>query len=175
MTVQNPTDDHDEEDEPKADLSDPYGAVDPHRDRTTPDERCQTTVADAGVGVDVLDLNDEDDVERAPCERCDELIPVTASPCPDCGGDLEKPPAGKVRCSNCYYVVNGRNNDHELRDFGLSYRQARQFLCLFGYDAAGTPGTIGTRLRRFCSDQDVDHGDLGDFLGDLRDEGDSDD
>lgn len=88
--------------------------------------------------------------------------------CPECGSSLVKPPAGKVRCLDCLYVVNGQYNDQEMADVPMTYNQTRRFLRAFGYDHQGTPGGIGTRFRRFCHEEDVDRHDLINVLDDLR-------
>lgn len=112
----------------------------------------------------------------ADCPNCRDGVDDDGCPhllagddCPNCpSGVLEKPPAGKVRCPNCFHVINGRNRGYELKDFTLTHRQGQRLLAVFGYDHHGTPGDIGTRLRRFCSDHDIDRDELNDFLADLR-------
>lgn len=89
--------------------------------------------------------------------------------CPNCDqGTLRKPRGAKARCPWCKYVVNGRNNGTEMKDFDISYRQAKRLLDVFGYDPHGTPGDIGTRLRQFCHDEDIAMSDLNGLLRDLR-------
>lgn len=80
--------------------------------------------------------------------------------CPECGNELHKPRAGKVRCERCFYVVNGRNNDTVLDRFGLSYREARRLLRTLGHDHHGTPGSIGNKLYAFCHEEGVDVGEF---------------
>jgi len=110
-------------------------------------------------------------------EGCPNCRPATADgcshlqdgdPCPNCTGTLVKPSGLKVRCPRCYYIVNGENNDYELADFDITHRQAKRLLDVFGYDTQGTPGDIGTRLRRFCSEEGIDRFDLNGLLADLR-------
>jgi len=88
--------------------------------------------------------------------------------CPNCGTELEKPPASKVQCPNCEWIINGSHNEQELRDFELTYRQASRVLQLFGYDKPPTPGSAGTALRELCHDYHVDREEFNDVLRDLR-------
>lgn len=93
---------------------------------------------------------------------------LSGDDCPNCGAEMEKPPAGKVTCPNCEWVVNGRYQDTELRQFNLTFRQARRLLQLFGYHRPGTPGSAGTALRELCMDHDIERDELNDLLDDLR-------
>lgn len=69
--------------------------------------------------------------------------------CPNCGdrGQLMDRPGSKDTCANCFWVVGGRYNDHRLRDFDLTFRQAQRLLHALGEPWHGTPGDLGTRLR----------------------------
>ncbi|MFC6765477.1 hypothetical protein [Natrinema soli] len=97
-----------------------------------------------------------------PTEATGEDCPV----CPD--GELVKPRSEVEQCPNCLFVNNPLYADNELVDFELTHRQGRRLLRVFGYDHHGTPGDIGTRLRRFCHEQDISKDDLDDLLADLR-------
>lgn len=70
--------------------------------------------------------------------------------CPNCGDDgkLMFRPGSKNTCAECFWVINGRNNDYVLSDWPLKYRQAQQLLAEMGDDWHGTPGTVGTNLRK---------------------------
>jgi hypothetical protein len=99
-------------------------------------------------------------------DDCPHLLP--GDDCPNCGDELMKPPAGKVRCSNCRHVINGQNAGYVLSDFEIEYRQAVRLLDLFGCGKTGTPGSAGTKLRQFCHDHDLDMDEFNDLLADLR-------
>lgn len=88
--------------------------------------------------------------------------------CPD--GVLVKPRSELPQCPTCRYVENGQYVGHELRDFNLTFRQAKRLLALFGYEWYGTPGDLGTRLRQFCSEKDIDRAELNSVLADLREQ-----
>ena len=70
--------------------------------------------------------------------------------CPNCAddGELMFRPGSKNTCATCFWVINGRNNDYVLPDWPLKYRDAQRLLADLGDDWHGTPGTVGTRLRR---------------------------
>ncbi|MFC6766049.1 hypothetical protein [Natrinema soli] len=101
----------------------------------------------------------------------DKGVPIepTGEDCPVCpDGKLVKPRSEVPQCPNCLYVNNPLYLDNELVDFELTHRQGRRLLRTFGYDHHGTPGDIGTRLRRFCHEQDISRDYLNDLLADLR-------
>lgn len=70
--------------------------------------------------------------------------------CPNCGevGQLLFRPGSKSTCGTCFWVVDGRYNDHVLEDWPLRYRDAQRLLAARGDDWGGSPGTVATRLRR---------------------------
>ena len=70
--------------------------------------------------------------------------------CPNCGdeGELMYRPGSKSTCAKCFWVVNGQYNDFVLADWPLKYRDAQHLLAELGDDWYGTPGDIGTRLRK---------------------------
>jgi len=69
--------------------------------------------------------------------------------CPNCGDDgkMMFRPGSKNTCTECFWVLNGRNNDYVLDDWPLKYRDAQRLLAELGDDWHGTPGTVSTRLR----------------------------
>lgn len=69
--------------------------------------------------------------------------------CPDCGenGRLMYRPGSKNTCATCFHVVNGRNNESELADLGVSYRTGQLLLAEMGEQWHGTPGDVSNRLR----------------------------
>lgn len=88
--------------------------------------------------------------------------------CPNCGdaGVLLDRPGSKDTCGNCLYVVGGENNDYRLRDFDLTYREARRLLAILGEQWAGPPGSVGTELRSVFKSPAA----LDGFLADVRDD-----
>jgi ribosomal protein S27AE len=69
--------------------------------------------------------------------------------CPNCGddGELMFRPNSKNTCTRCFWVINGRYNNHVLRDWPLLYRHAQQLLAELGDDWYGTPGDVANRLH----------------------------
>lgn len=70
--------------------------------------------------------------------------------CPNCGddGELMYRPGSKDTCANCFWVVGSQNNDYVLPDWPLKYRHGQQLLAERGDNWYGTPGDVGTRLRK---------------------------
>lgn len=70
--------------------------------------------------------------------------------CPNCGdsGKLMFRPGSKNTCATCFWVIGGEYNGHTLVDWPLKYRQAQRLLAALGDDWHGTPGDVGTRLRK---------------------------
>lgn len=70
--------------------------------------------------------------------------------CPNCGSDgkLMHRPGSKNTCATCFWVQNGRYNDHVLADWPLLHRQGQRLLAANGEPWHGTPGDVGTRLRQ---------------------------
>lgn len=70
--------------------------------------------------------------------------------CPNCGdgGELMFRPGSKNTCATCFWVIGGQYNDHVLADWPLKYRDAQRLLAELGDDWHGTPGTVGTNLRK---------------------------
>jgi len=70
--------------------------------------------------------------------------------CPNCGDDGEMMfrPGSKNTCATCFWVLNGRHNEHVLDDWNLKYRQAQRLLASRGDKWHGTPGSVATRLRQ---------------------------
>lgn len=70
--------------------------------------------------------------------------------CPNCGddGELMFRPGSKNTCTRCFWVINGQYNDYVLSDWPLKYRDAQRILAELGDDWHGTPGTVGTLLRK---------------------------
>lgn len=77
-------------------------------------------------------------------------------------------PGSLNTCATCFWVVGGENNEYELSDFDLTYRQAQRLLDLCDEDWHGTPGDIGTRLRHVFGHPESGGG-LNDLLADIRD------
>lgn len=70
--------------------------------------------------------------------------------CPNCGidGELMYRPGSKDTCATCFWVIDGQNNDYVLPDWPLKYRQAQRLLAGNGLSWGGTPGNVGTELRK---------------------------
>lgn len=70
--------------------------------------------------------------------------------CPHCGdrGMLMWRPGSKNTCATCFWVNGGQYNDYVLSDWPLLYRQGQRLLAAAGEDWYGTPGSVGTALRR---------------------------
>lgn len=70
--------------------------------------------------------------------------------CPNCGDDgkLMFRPGSKNTCATCFWVINGRYNDHVLDDWPLKYRAAQRILAERGDKWHGTPGSVSTCLRK---------------------------
>jgi hypothetical protein len=120
----------------------------------------------AKTAADCPNCYTDDDAET----DCPHLL--AGDECPECGAEMEKPPAGKVQCPRCKYVVNGQYMFHELRDFEVTARQGKRLLDLFGYTHGGTPGSVENNLWSVCNDLGIDPEDLNDVLADLRRVGD---
>lgn len=104
-------------------------------------------------------------------DRLNKGVPVepTGKDCPHCpDGELVKPRSEVEQCPDCLFVNNPMHMGNELQDFNLTHRQGRLLLRTFGYDFHGTAGDIGTRLRRFCSENNLDLEELDSLLADLR-------
>lgn len=97
-----------------------------------------------------------------PIEQTDEECPN----CPD--GELVKPRGELEQCPECLFVNNPGYMGNELHDFNLTHRQGRLLLRTFGYSFHGNQGDIGTRLRRLCSEHDLERDELNGLLDDLR-------
>jgi len=71
--------------------------------------------------------------------------------CPNCGDDgkMMFRPGSKNTCTECFWVLNGRNNDYVLDDWPLKYRHAQMLLAERGDDWHGTPGTVAANLRKY--------------------------
>jgi hypothetical protein len=69
--------------------------------------------------------------------------------CPNCGddGELMYRPGSKSTCAKCFWVVNGSYNDHVLRDWPLTFRDAQKLLADREMDWHGTPGDVANRLH----------------------------
>lgn len=111
--------------------------------------------------------------DPADCPNCygdgretDCLHLLAGDDCPNCETELEKPPAGKVECPNCRYVVNGQRNG-VVGDFSLTEREARRLLRLFGYDGHGTLGSLESRIQEVCDEHDTDPSEFRDVMKDL--------
>ena len=90
--------------------------------------------------------------------------------CPNCDhGKLMYRPGSKATCASCFHVVNGQYNGHELRDFDLTFRQARRLLHALGEPWGGTPGDLGTRLRGVFDSPMAANRLLADLRGDVDD------
>ena len=74
--------------------------------------------------------------------------------CPNCGAEFMDRPGNLPTCSQCFWVVDGENNDYVLPDWGIKYRHAQMLLDALGEDWHGTPGTVGTRLYEVFDDPD---------------------
>ena len=96
-------------------------------------------------------------------------IEPTGEDCPHCpDGELVKPRSELEQCPECLFVNSAMYIGNDLRDFNLTHRQGRLLLRTFGYDFHGTAGDTENRLRRFCSENDVEREGLNGLLDDLR-------
>lgn len=70
--------------------------------------------------------------------------------CTNCGedGELMFRPGSLNTCTRCFWVIDGQYNDYVLSDWPLKYRDAQRLLAELGDDWHGTPGTVGTLLRK---------------------------
>lgn len=70
--------------------------------------------------------------------------------CPSCGdeGQLMHRPGSKNTCATCFWVRDGQYNNHVLADWPLLYTQGQRLLAAHGEPWGGTPGDVGTQLRR---------------------------
>ena len=70
--------------------------------------------------------------------------------CPNCGddGELMFRPGSMNTCATCFWVIGGQNNEYVLKDWPLKYRDAQRLLADLGDSWHGTPGSVGTALRK---------------------------
>lgn len=104
-------------------------------------------------------------------ERLGKGVPVesTDEECPWCETrNLVKPRSELEQCPECLYVNNPMYMGNEGRDFNLTHRQGRLLLRAAGYQFGGTAGDIENRLRRMCSELEIDREELNTLLADLR-------
>lgn len=98
-------------------------------------------------------------------EDCRHLL--AGDDCPICGAELTKPPAGKVECRDCHFVVNGRQQGEVHDGFGLTKREMQRVLGVLGEPNNGSVGSLENRLRTYCIDHGVQPPEMRDVMLDL--------